>query len=115
MKTQQYITAEIENMFTTTNDRQIMTAFLFGEVLNWTDRKVGKHLRLSEKKVRDLVGTMNYKVGLKDDVNILFAEKKELCCKAVYKHCNDSRVRQFIATTDETRSRLKTYHQSILN
>ena len=115
MKTQNYITAAIENMFDTNNDQQIMTAFLFRKVLDWTPRQVGKHLKLSQVQVNLLVQAMHYKMGLDDDKNMIFKQKQKLIYASVCKFCTVNMTKNFIATTGETRDRLKTYHQSIMN
>ena len=61
MESKQFIKVAVENEFETTNDRNMVTAFLYRRVLNINPLDVCKELKLSRNQVNNLTRSIDYR------------------------------------------------------
>jgi predicted component of type VI protein secretion system len=110
MNNQNYIEATVDNMFTTRNERHMMIAFLFRELLDWTPREVGKYLSLSIPNVNALTTARHYKASLDTFEGETFKLNLKTCEQACSKFVKFKRTQEFIKSTELTARRLNQYY-----
>lgn len=115
MKVKTYIKATIENIFSTTNERQMLKAFLFRTLLDYTPKQVGRELVLSVNQVNTLNTARLLKLSKDDYINLTFKRDHDTCLEACRDYSQYNFLKQFQQKGEITRARLQKRLELIQN
>lgn len=115
MKVKTYIKATIENIFSTTNERQMLKAFLFRTLLDYTPKEVSKYLRLSVNQVNTLNTARLLKLSKDDWDSAMFQGNHNACLEACRSYSEYKVLRRFERNNGITRDRLEKRLELIQN
>ena len=108
MESKQFIKIAVENEFETTNDRNMVKAFLYRIVLNINPLDVGRDLNLSRNQINVLTRSIDYRRLQNKEFNTRFTRIVTAC----QKQCWDRNVRRHQNHLTDVKNRIKTRLQT---
>lgn len=100
------IITTVDNMFSLTNERNIMKAYILLEQLNWSKPKVGRYLDMSVNGVNNLNLARQYMTKGTTHTNSIFKVNHDTCAESCLKQTKKNFNDRFITQNQITTARL---------
>ena len=100
------IITTVDNMFSLTNERNIMKAYLLLEQLDWSKPKVARYLHLSVNGVNNLNLARQYMTKGTTHANSIFKVNHDTCAESCLKQTKKNFNGRFITQNQITAARL---------